>query len=164
MNSELKILRVICCCIMLAIAAFSCTTNQKTVTPKYNIRYTLVERAYVEDNDTTYVTEMQFEPIASATDIQSAFFNNFGEWDAKYEGKYNPRIEQIIWERCKLLGTDEEFYIITDGEESGTEYFSAVMVFDQNGNDLLKESSPLRGALTERLIVLMKNKGPHRNL
>lgn len=142
----------------------SCTPTKELIIPRSQIHYQLVERAFVEKNDTTYVNELQFDPVASATDFQSAMYNNFGKWDVKYDGKYNPNIAQIVWEHCKLLGTEEEFYILTDGEESATEYFSAVMVFDQNGKDLLTKDNPSRDLLIERLIIIMQNKGPHKNL
>jgi hypothetical protein len=164
MKSKLKALRALYFYLFLGLLVFSCTPTKELIIPRSQIHYQLVERAFVENNDTTYVNELQFDPVASATDFQSAMYNNFGKWDVKYDGKYNPNIAQITWEHCKLLGTEEEFYILTDGEESATEYFSAVMVFDQKGKDLLTKDNPNRDLLIERLIVIMQNKGPHRNL
>lgn len=124
-------------------------------------QYQIVQRAFVEQGDTTYVNELQFDPYDSARDIQTAFYNNYGRWDAAYEGKYNPMIKQLIWENCKLLGTDEEFYIITDGEESMEEYFTAVMVFDKNNKDLLTEENPRRAILIDSLVMLMRKRGSY---
>ena len=80
----------------IVLVVFSCTPTKELIILRSQIHYQLVERAFVENNDTTYVNELQFDPVASATDFQSAMYNNFGKWDVKYDGKYNPNIAQII--------------------------------------------------------------------
>lgn len=146
--------------VVLLAALFSCkATKGDAPSLLKEPQYQIVQRAFVEQGDTTYVNELQFDPYDSATDIQTVFYNNYGKWDAAYEGKYNPRIQQLIWENCKLLGTDEEFYIITDGEESMEEYFTAVMVFDKNNKDLLTEKNPQRAVLIDSLVMLMRKRG-----
>lgn len=147
--------------ILLSVLSLpSCTPTKSVVFSKSKIKYEIVQRPFITYDDTIYINEMQFYPIDSAFDIQAACYNNFGKWDLAYDGKYNPGIQQLIWNSVKLFDTDQEFKLLTDGEESGTEYFSAVMVFDTKSKDALTEDNPQRQTIIDRLVLLMQNRGP----
>lgn len=144
-----------------SILLTSCGTP-KEVLNYYNmmdVEYQVVPVPIVTQGDTTYINELRFYNLVSARDVQIALYNAYGKWDDMYAGKYNPMINQLVWNKVNLLAQDTEYLLIADGEESGTEYFASVMIFNSENKDVLTQSNPNYTALVDKMVAVMKGIG-----
>ena len=114
--------------------------------------YQVVETKIISETDTLYTQELRIYKITSAIDASLMMHHHFGEANAFYEGKYQDNIKQHVWREVMLIDSINKFTVITDGTETGTEYFASIMVFDKENNNCLKEGHPLREVIVVDLL------------
>ncbi|WP_298422290.1 hypothetical protein [uncultured Kordia sp.] len=106
--------------------------------------------ASVVNNDTLYINEVKYRCVHSASYTKKVMFDRFGKWHKVAFPDNNSRHPNLIWNNVKLLDdVDKKFTVVTRGEESRQTIYASVMIFDENGNDMLAENSTLRFRLIE---------------
>lgn len=91
--------------------------------------------------------QMRFVCTVSARETGKLMYKEFGQWDELVYQKdaYWPN---VVWHKADLLNDDTNYIVYTSGLESeGEKIYSAVLVFDENGNDALAMDSPVREPL-----------------
>jgi len=132
--------------------------------------YEVHEIMSVQGVDTTMQKELRFFNIKSALDAHAMMNDFYREFDDKHcekvPSKYQNYINQIIWYKINLLGDQQEFTVVTDGTETQTDYFSALIVFDSSFNNCFESNHPLRDEIIASIVPKMKKtkkKGKWRN-
>lgn len=135
----------------------ACSATKSENGPKIKDKYEVVTIPYIIDNDTTNVNELRFQQIKSAKDAIKLMYENYGRWSKRANGKYQENLKQHIWKNVKILGGEKNFLVIADGVETNEMYFASLMVFDDQLNDCLHESHPLRNQLLTYFTNKMDN-------
>ncbi len=104
----------------------------------------MVELA-VEKLDTIYSEELQFYKVDAAIDAPALMYTEYGKWHKMVNGKYQNNIPRYVWENVEI--DLKRYTIITDGAENGDEFFTAFMIFDQEGNNCMKKGYSDRSML-----------------
>jgi len=132
------ILLTILITIILSCSTSKITSNQGNRNENYEIKPVLT----VNGNDSTYINELRFNAVRSAMHTKKLMYDKFGKWD-KEIWINNDRHPTLLWEKRKNFGENGGFYsIATSGEESKKEMYASVIVFDNENQDCLTESSP----------------------
>ncbi|MFK2820851.1 hypothetical protein U0L90_12045 [Flavobacteriaceae sp. LMIT009] len=126
--------------------------------------YEVVQVNLVSDNDTITFNELRIYKIKHSFEVSEILYNKFGDWDEYTIGRYHPHVPQLIWRNLILVGTtNKEFFVSTCGTETMTEYFSSVIVLDQNGIDCFSNGYPLRQELIDFFITEVVNNKKRNN-
>lgn len=156
--------------IFLFLATFlllSCNTTKNNLEDKgIKIRWTegddyeVVSTPIVNEQDTSYVDELRIYRIESANDARYMMTQTYGGCTQFGEGKYQDNINQLMWKEVSLLSDEiEKFTILTDGTETGTDYFSSIIIFDSENRNCLADNYPNREAVLNALLhKLQKHK------
>lgn len=84
-------------------------------------------------------------------------YDKFGEWDI-IVNQEQWRISEFIWKKVKLFEDDTIYFqVAAGGLEDRYRMYSSVVVFDQNGRDMLQEGSPYLEKLEHYFGQLIKN-------
>lgn len=105
-------------------------------------RYEIASIPFVKEADTTYIRELRFLDIKTSRQLEKTMRKEFGKWDETFEGKYQENITRHVWRKVTLFENEPSYTIITDGTETISAYFTAVMVFDAEDNDCFTPSHP----------------------
>ncbi len=127
----------------------SCKTSKTDSYIEKNDNYRVVTSPLVNNNDTILVDELRIYNIRSSFDGEVVMYKEFGEWQDRYEGKFDNERYQFYWEDVDLLGTDERFTVITDGIEGGSAYFVSFIVYDSQGRSCFRDENEYRNMLIE---------------
>ena len=123
------------------------STKQKKEEAK--IEFEVVEVPMVVENDTIIVNELRFYEIANALQTMQLNYDKHGKWNTEMNGRYQFNVPQLIWKNVKLLDQNQNFTVSACGTETMAEYFSGVMVLDENNRDCLSENHPNKDELIE---------------
>lgn len=106
-------------------------------------------------SDTIVFNELRYVCVASALFTHKVMYDKFGKWD-KTIFTSNERGVILYWENIDLWSDGGKFNIFTSGVE-GWPIYASVMVFDEKGNDLLKENSNKKIAFRNYFAELLRN-------
>ncbi|WP_046756901.1 hypothetical protein [Kordia jejudonensis] len=99
----------------------------------------------VVNKDTLFINEVKYRCVHSAAYTKKVMFDRFGMWDKGIVTHKYSRHPNLVWQNVKLLpDIDKKFTVITRGVESRQTIYASVMIFDENGNDMLAPNSVLR--------------------
>ncbi|MDO8316452.1 MAG: hypothetical protein Q7T12_02905 [Flavobacterium sp.] len=149
---------------------FSCSTSQKIVDkgkcPQYfENKYTeILDKKYetIYNKDTITFNEIRFECVYSALYSHKVMFDKFGKWDkAIYPN--NKKYPILVWEQVDLYSNGKKYNVYTNGTEEWKYIYASVMVFDENGTDLLFNESPEKEKLTNYFAELIKKHETKKN-
>jgi len=122
-----------------------------------NLEFQVVEVPMVVDNDTIIINELRFYEIANALQTMQLNYDKHGKWNSLIDGRYQSNVPQLIWTNVKLLDQNETFTVSACGTETMKEYFSGVMVLDENSRDCLSDNYPNKDELIEYFSSNMRN-------
>ncbi|MFV8365493.1 hypothetical protein [Flavobacterium sp. XS1P27] len=142
---------------------FSCSTSQKIVdkaicSQYFENKYTeILDKKYetIFNKDTITYNEIRFECAYSALYTHKVMFDKFGKWDkAIYPN--NKKYPILVWEKVDLYSNGKKYNVYTNGTEEWKHIYASVMVFDENGTDLLSKESPEKENLKNYFSELIK--------
>ncbi len=108
---------------------------------KHKIKNIVIEPFLsVVQNDTIQIFEAKYECVYSALYTHKAMFDKFGKWKKSVPNK-NQNNPNLIWEKVSLFDDGKKYTVVTTGVEEWKYIYAGVSVFDENGKDLLAESS-----------------------
>lgn len=117
----------------------------------------IVSLKSIVDNDTIQYNELRFYCLYSSLYTKKGMFDAFGKWDVMMNEQLG-RSSDFVWKDVKLFNNDTlTFQVAAGGVESRNEMYSSVVVFDQNGKDMLQEGSPYIDKLEHYFGQLIKN-------
>ncbi len=135
-----------------AIFSKECPTFQKN---DFN-RVVLVEQKSSVDNEVKAFNEARFNCVSNVNYLSKAMFDTFGKWDKTITPDSGSTT--LIWEKVQLFGDEKTYFqVATSGVEFKTKVFASVSVFNQEGQDLLSDASPLKEQLITYFGNLIKN-------
>jgi hypothetical protein len=151
------------------ISINSCSSSQKTIIkekstteekcPKiYKKNYTEilnVKHETIVDKDTLKYNEMRFECVYSAMYTHKIMFDKFGKWDKSIYPN-NKRHPILVWKKVDLYSNGKKYNVYTNGIEEWKHIYASVMIFDENGKDLLSIESAEKESLTNFFANLIK--------
>jgi len=110
----------------------------------------------VSEMDTTYINELQYHCVRSALLSKKVMFDKFGRWDyGVFPG--TDRHHVLFWDEIQLFKNDTTtFTIAAYGKEEKSYMYSAFMVLDHKGNDVLIDSVK-RNRFNNQLYNFIKN-------
>ena len=83
---------------------------------------------------------------------------NFGKWNKKIESIHQKNTNSFIWENVPLLDENTTlFTVVADGNETETDYFASIKIFDAVQKDCLKGNYPYQQKLIKVLTSKMGN-------
>ncbi len=146
-------MRVLLFAILSVMSLIQCSSTQNHLIPGHDRGYdvVMIELA-VEASDTIYSEELQFYNIDAAIDAPALMYMEYGNWNKKVNGKYQDNIPRYVWEN--IIIKSKRYTIVTDGAENGEAFFTAFMIFDQEGNNCMKKEHLDRS----KLISYLENK------
>ncbi len=121
------------------------------------LEFEVVEVPMVVDNDTIIVNELRFYEIANALQSMQLNYDKHGKWNSVINGRYQSNVPQLIWTNVKILNQNETFTVSACGTETMSEYFSGIMVLDENNRDCFSENHPNRDQLIAYFSSNMRN-------
>lgn len=137
------------CFVFLMLCTVSCGTGYKLgKNDTVDATFTIMQQLGL-----ARVTEVKFKKIDGSMTTVARMYTDHGPWhDAvKVEGY----IPTFIWKDVKLLSDkDMRFHVYTSGIETVDEYYSSIMIVDENNVDALASDSPFR----QDLIRLFENR------
>lgn len=110
----------------------------------------------IYNRDTISFNQIRFQCVHSALYTQKVLYDRFGKWDKEIYPK-NSSHPILVWENVQLLSNGTKYNIMADGVEEWKNIYASVMVFDDEGNDILSDSSSEKLAITEVLADLIRN-------
>lgn len=142
---------------LLSLTSYSQEKRCKKIIKNGFKRVLYEEFKSVVNNDTIKLNEVKYECVYTAMYTKKVMYDKFGKWHKEiYTNK--ERHPMLIWENIKLFANDStKFTIVTNGLESIETIYASILVFDQNNNDLLAESSPYRDKLVDYFGKLIIN-------
>lgn len=149
-------------CIGLLIACNSAkSNNQANKCPSYPkndfLEANIVSLESIVENDTIKYNELRFYCLYSSLYTKKGMYDTFGKWDIMMNEQLG-RASEFVWKDVKLFENDTlTFQVAAGGKESRNEMYSSVVVFDQNGRDMLQEDSPYLEKLEHYFGQLIKN-------
>ena len=144
---------------LIVFAFFGCKSNFEPGAPCKKSAFKKYSFVSFEDfenlENSSAFNSARFHCPKSAMSIKKGLFDRFGRWDeARYpEGERHP---VLIWKNVSLTDNSEKYNVASFGAESASAYYTAVLVFDENWNDLLTEANPEREKLIEYFGNLLK--------
>jgi len=144
----------------------SCATNKNITTQRSNTLYLphndfkdITNDKYVAsvNKDTISITQIKYNYVYTEFLLKKIMFDKFGKWDeSRY--KENERHPVLVWKQVKLFPNRDTLYMVaaTGGGEAEQKIYSSVMVFDEQGRDLLAINSELRNDVTEYFTELIQ--------
>lgn len=114
----------------------------KTFPPNDFSEAIIVSLESVVNHDTVFFNELRYLCVYNSSYTKKGMYDSFGKWDEMINPEYG-RISELVWKDVKLFEDDTlRFQVAAGGIESRYEMYASVMVFDENGNDMLREGSP----------------------
>ncbi len=111
---------------------------------------------FLQGTDSIYFNEARYYCTNSALYLRKALFDRFGKWDIMLESESPSKT--LIWHSIQLFPEiDRLFYVAASGIESRDLTFNSILVFDQEGNDLLQEGSLYREMLLDYFGSMIEN-------
>ncbi len=109
--------------------------------------FEIVRVPTVTGKNTIYTGELRFNAVYSSFYTMELLFDAFGIWDKELRAKED-YTSILVWKKKKLFADSNRLYdIYARGKENKTEMYAAVMVFDDNKNDVLIDSSAERNKM-----------------
>ena len=111
----------------------------------------------VVNNDTISINQIKYNYVYSAFLLNKIMFDKFGKWDeARF--KKNERHPVLVWKNVQLFPNHETNYMIATygGGEEDHKIYTSVMVFDEDGKDLLAGNLTLRNDVNEYFTELIR--------
>ncbi len=147
---------------------FSCFPSKDFKTPKCrkiyknNFKKIITEKyKTIYNNDTVSYNEIRFECVYSAIYTHKAMYDKYGKWDKEiFPSNRNRPI--LMWENIDLFSNGKEYTVLTNGLEEWKHIYASVMIFDNNQNDLLSNSSTEKTALTALFSDMIKSNNPQK--
>lgn len=120
--------------------------------------------ASVINNDTLFVNEIKYRCVHSALYTKKVMYDRFGMWDKAVITERGKRYPNLIWKDIKLFtDLDKKFTVIARGVESRQTIYASIMVFDEEGNDMLTKDSAFQFRLVEFFGYLIKQNSNNRD-
>ncbi len=144
---------------LLLLIAFSgffsnCGTNSKTLKSTDNavvntdkLSYEIVTTKLVGHSEPIPTPELRIYDVNSSLDGMALMHSEFGKWSEAKEGKYQDKIQSLIWDGVVFPFSDEKFRIVVDGSETKEDFFASIIAYDFNFYLAFEESHPHRQAL-----------------
>lgn len=111
----------------------------------------------VIENDSTYMNELRFNAVSSASYTQKLMYDKFGIWDIEVWHEETKRFI-FVWESRKLLDNQNElFTVAATGIESWENMFASVNITDSNHQDCLSENAVYKDALVSFFANQIRN-------
>lgn len=150
-----------CIVIVFLSSCHTVSKNKEGITYDKNSfkgkNYEVLVTPLIIETDTFHVNELRFYDIQSSNDCSKMMYENYGEWDRNYPGKYKSNNKQFEWSEIKLLNSEERFTIITDGTETQSNYFGSIIILDSTYQDCLDEKHINREYILNFLLDKMEN-------
>lgn len=105
---------------------------------------------------TVFYNEIRFECVYSPFYTHKVMYDRFGKWDKEIYPE-NKRYPFMVWDNVDLFSDGKKYKVITHGIEEWKHIYASVMVFDENGKDLLADSSSKKSLLTNFFADLIRN-------
>ncbi len=119
--------------------------------------FTLKSLLTIENNDSTYITELRFNGVDSAMYTQKLMYDRFGKWTKEIK-QVNYKYPTLLWENVKLYDNENNYYTVAaNGIESYENMFASVMVYDSQNNDCLSPNSPEKQSMINYFSDGIKN-------
>jgi hypothetical protein len=150
--------------VMTLFLLISCNTTTQTILakecptfPKNDFNsVVLVEQKSSVGSELRAFNEARYTCVSNVNYLSKAMFDTFGKWDKTISPDSGQTT--LVWERVQLFGDEKtSFQVATSGVELKTKVFASVSVFNQNGEDLLSDASPLKEQLITYFGNLIKN-------
>lgn len=145
------------------IILLSCTSQKVVKENKchkfYESNFTEIlneEYKTVYKQDTLSFNEIRFECVYSALYTHKVMYDKFGKWNKEIFPS-NRKHPILLWENVDLFSNGKKYIVMTNGLEEWKHIYASVMVFDNNGIDLLLDSSTEKDAITFFFADLIKN-------
>lgn len=110
----------------------------------------------VYKQDTLSFNEIRFECVYSALYTHKVMYDKFGKWNKEIFPS-NRKHPFLIWENVDLFSNGKKYTVMTNGLEEWKHIYASVMVFDNDENNLLLDSSTEKNAITFFFADLIKN-------
>lgn len=105
---------------------------------------------------TVFYHQLRFQCVYSSLYTHKVMYDNFGKWDKEVVPE-NQKYPFLIWNNVDLFSTGKKYKVVTSGLEEWKHIYAAVMVFDEDENDLLGDSSAEKTALIDLFSEMIKN-------
>ena len=102
-------------------------------------KFATIEDFYsIVNKDTFRLKELRFSGVHDRYYIQKGMYDRFGKWgQSVYKKQYDTL---LIWNDVRILkNSDKSFKIAAKGHRVGVNVYTAVLVFDENNNDMFGE-------------------------
>ena len=153
--------------ILVILLISSCKTKQDLNNDKCNLlnypnnefkNITNEKYVAVVNNDSLSITQIKYNYVYTEFLLKKIMLDKFGKWD-ETRFKVNERHPILVWRNVQLFSNQETKYMVatTGGGEDEHKIYTSVMVFDENGKDLLSINSKLRNDITEYFTELIGN-------
>mgnify|MGYP006282809119 CR=1 FL=1 len=114
------------------------------------------------DKKKLFLTEVKYECAYSAMYTAKVMFDKYGIWDEVLYPRSKKR-PVFLWRNVQLFPKDtRRFNIAVNGRESTKTIFASVLVFDNNGADLLAEDSPYKEELVQHFASMINNEDANK--
>lgn len=123
---------------------------------KNSYKFATIEDFYsVVNKDTFRLKELRFSGVHDRYYIQKGMYDRFGKWEQSvYKKQYDTL---LIWNDVRILkNSDKLFKIAAKGHRVGVNVYTAVLVFDENNNDMFGEDSVYKEQLANYFANLIK--------
>lgn len=100
--------------------------------------------------------ELQLHCLNFSYESSEYLFIRFGDWSEKLTVQADVARSVLVWKSVTLLDDEKRYLVLSYGEESDL-MFTALRVFDEQGNDCLHPDHPDMRAIVERLMKDLKN-------
>lgn len=112
----------------------------------------------VVNTDTIVINEIKYQCPYTAFYTQKAMFDRYGKWHESVLPSPSSRHTNLIWNKVKLLdNVDKKFTVVAKGYEGMKTIYTSMMIFDEEGKDMLAEDAPYKSQLIELFGFYIKN-------
>lgn len=136
--------------VLLYLAITSCATKSKNNQTLKEKRITLCPEIHPNDytkilfdeyktvvgNDTITYNEIRYECLYSSFTTHKVMYDKFGKWNRAIFPQ-NSNLPILSWNNINLFNDGKKYTIYTFGVEEWKHIYASIMIFDEQGNDVL---------------------------
>ena len=147
---------------IIILSFFNCSSSKNKLNKcpriyKNNFTEILNEKHItIYENDTIAYNEIRFQCVYSALNTHKVMYDKYGKWDSEIYPS-NSTHPILMWTKIDLFSNEKEYTIFTFGIESFKHMYASVMVFDEDGKDVLSEQNDEKIRITKFFADLIKN-------
>ncbi len=120
------------------------------------VKYLSEKHHTIDGRDTLSFNQLRFQCAHSALYTSKVMYDRFGKWNKEILPR-NRKHPILVWENVDLLSNGRKYNVMTDGLEEYKNIYASVMVFDNDGKDILSGSSTEKVTIAGFFADLIKN-------